>query len=195
MLLADSLTDQTAVEQPELARFADVSPDSAHAAALARLHDRGLLNGYADGSYQPDALLTRAEFCVIASTLSDSDSTAGAPVFTDVYQGYWAQAAIEKMAAQNILQGDGDRSFGSSAMETASVSVSCVSRGRSKNRSIARVLCPISLRKEKGISAETRFFFSFRSIRTAPFDCSMCRKHDIIRIQTGKRSAVRNGAY
>lgn len=111
VLLADSLTDQTAVEQPELARFADVSPDSAHAAALARLHDRGLLNGYADGSYQPDALLTRAEFCVIASTLSDSDSTAGAPVFTDVYQGYWAQAAIEKMAAQNILQGDGDGCF------------------------------------------------------------------------------------
>lgn len=110
-LLADSLVDQSAAEQPALARFTDVTPGSAQADALAKLHDRGVLNGYAEGSYHPDAQITRAEFCVIASALSDNTSSDGAPSFTDVPDGYWARDVISKMAAQGILQGDGEGTF------------------------------------------------------------------------------------
>ena len=110
-LLADSLVDQSAAEQPALARFTDVTPGSVHADALAKLHDRGVLNGYAEGSYHPDAQITRAEFCVIASALSDNTSSDGAPSFTDVPDDYWARDVISKMAAQGILKGDGDGAF------------------------------------------------------------------------------------
>lgn len=110
-LLSDSLVDQSAAEQPALARFTDVTPGSVHADALAKLHDRGVLNGYAEGSYHPDAQITRAEFCVIASALSDNTSLDGAPSFTDVPDGYWARDVISKMAAQGILQGDGEGTF------------------------------------------------------------------------------------
>lgn len=110
-LLTDSLADQSAAEQPALARFTDVAPGSAQADALAKLHDRGLLNGYADGSYHPDAHITRAEFCVIASALSEDTAADGAPSFTDVPDGHWAHDVIARMAAQGILQGDGDGTF------------------------------------------------------------------------------------
>src|SRR5699024_8446969 len=70
-------------------------------------------------------------------------------------------------------------------METASVSVSRVSRGSSKNRSMARVSCPRALRKSNGISADTRFFPS-SCIPVTPSDCSMCRRRDIIRIPNEK---------
>ena len=110
-LLANSLADQSAAEQSALARFTDVAPGSAHADALAKLRDRGLLNGYADGSYRPEAQITRAEFCVIASALSENISSDGAPSFTDVPGGHWAHDVIARMAAQGILQGDGDGTF------------------------------------------------------------------------------------
>ena len=110
-LLADSLVDQSAAEQPELVRFTDVTQGGAQANALAKLHDRGLLKGYADGSFHPDAQITRAEFCVIASALSASEPAGGAPSFTDVPDDYWAQEVIARMAAQGILKGSGNGLF------------------------------------------------------------------------------------
>lgn len=110
-LLADSLVDQSAAEQPGLVRFTDVTQGGAQADALAKLHDRGLLKGYADGSFHPDAQITRAEFCVIASALSASEPAGGAPSFTDVPDGYWAQEVIARMAAQGILKGSGNGLF------------------------------------------------------------------------------------
>lgn len=110
-LLEDSLADQSAAEQPALARFTDVAPGSAQADALAKLHDRSLLNGYADGSYHPDAQITRAEFCVIASALSADTAADSTPMFSDVPGGYWAHDVIAKMSEQGVLQGDGDGTF------------------------------------------------------------------------------------
>ena len=110
-LLADSLVDQSAAEQSGLVRFTDVTQGGAQADALAKLHDRGLLKGYADGSFHPDAQITRAEFCVIASALSASEPAGGALSFADVPDDYWAQEVIARMAAQGILKGSGNGLF------------------------------------------------------------------------------------
>lgn len=59
----------------------------------------------------PEAQITRAEFCVIASALSADTAADGAPSFTDVPGGYWAHDVIARMAAQGILKGDGDGTF------------------------------------------------------------------------------------
>ena len=110
-LLADSLVDQSAAEQPDLSRFTDITPGSTQADALAKLHDRGLLNGYADGSYRPQEKITRAEFCVIASALAKDNSKAGGQSFRDVSDSHWAYDVIAGMAAQEILKGYGDGTF------------------------------------------------------------------------------------
>lgn len=110
-LLADCLVDQSAAEQPDLERFTDVISGSAQANALAKLHDRGLLNGYADGSYCPQEKITRVEFCVIASALTKDTSKAGGQSFRDVPDNHWAYDMIAGMAAQGILEGYGDGTF------------------------------------------------------------------------------------
>ena len=110
-LLADSLVDQSAAEQPDLSRFTDITPGSTQADALAKLHDRGLLNGYADGSYRPQEKITRAEFCVIASALAKDNSKTGEQSFRDVSDSHWAHDVIAGMAAQGILKGYGDGTF------------------------------------------------------------------------------------
>ena len=48
---------------------------------------------------------------MIASALSASGSADGALSFSDVPGGYWAHDMIAKMAAQGVLQGDGDGTF------------------------------------------------------------------------------------
>ena len=110
-LLADCLVDQSAAEQPDLERFTDVISGSAQANALAKLHDRGLLNGYADGSYCPQEKITRVEFCVIASALTKDTSKAGGQSFRDVPDNHWAYDVIAGMAAQGILEGYDDGTF------------------------------------------------------------------------------------
>ena len=110
-LLADSLVDQSAAEQPDLSRFTDITPGSTQPDALAKLHDRGLLNGYADGSYRPQEKITRAEFCVIASALAKDNSKTGGQLFRDVSDSHWAHDVIAGMAAQGILKGYGDGTF------------------------------------------------------------------------------------
>lgn len=111
VLLADSLIDQTAPERNELARFSDVAPGGAQADALAKLSDRGLVNGYEDGAFRPDAAITRAEFCVIADALSAGGAAGGTAVFSDVYTGYWAQDVIARMSAAGMLKGYPDGTF------------------------------------------------------------------------------------
>lgn len=110
-LLEDSLVDQSAAEQPDLSRFTDITPGSAQADALAKLHDRGLLNGYVDGSYRPQEKITRAEFCKIASALAKDNPKAGEQSFRDVPDSYWAHDVITGMAVQGILEGYGDGTF------------------------------------------------------------------------------------
>lgn len=110
-LLADSLVDQSVAEQLDLSRFTDITPGSTQADALAKLHDRGLLNGYADGSYRPQEKITRAEFCVIASALEKDNSKASGQSFQDVPDSYWAHDVIAVMAVQGILEGYSDGTF------------------------------------------------------------------------------------
>ncbi len=110
-LLAECLVDQSAAEQSDLERFTDVTSGSAQANALAKLHGRGLLNGYADGSYRPQEKITRAEFCTIASALTKDTSKAGGQSFRDVPDNHWAHDVIAGMAAQGILEGYGDDTF------------------------------------------------------------------------------------
>lgn len=104
-LIAESLIDQSAVERPELPRFTDASSD-----ALSRLHDRGLLRGYEDGSFHPDAAITRAEFCSLVDTLAPAGTAAG-PSFSDVGGGYWAHKVISRMAGLGYLKGDPEGTF------------------------------------------------------------------------------------
>ena len=110
-LLAQNLRDQSAAEQSGLARFSDVALGSETADALAQLHDRGLLNGYPDGTFRPDHPITRAEFCAIASTLLRDGTSSAVPAFTDVPASHWAYGVISRMAAQGILLGGGDGTF------------------------------------------------------------------------------------
>ncbi|SET68337.1 X2-like carbohydrate binding domain-containing protein [Paenibacillus sp. NFR01] len=89
--------------------FGDVSSGSWAAEAIAKVTKLGLMQGYPDGSFQPDRPLTRAELASLIVSLLPEASGQGQG-FTDI-TGSWAKAAILKAQAAGILKGYPDGTF------------------------------------------------------------------------------------
>jgi uncharacterized repeat protein (TIGR02543 family) len=81
------------------AEFSDVVSGSWCNDAIATLSKCGLVKGYPDGTFKPNAKITRAEFAVIASRLSSAEST-GKSNFADVSDSHWA--AVEVALIENL---------------------------------------------------------------------------------------------
>jgi uncharacterized repeat protein (TIGR02543 family) len=90
--------------------FSDVSADAWYAEAVNAMAQGGYINGYPDGSFRPNANITRAEFVAMVVRFLDEAETTG--TFTDVQPGYWAYAAITRAAAAGWIDGYPDGTFG-----------------------------------------------------------------------------------
>lgn len=94
--------------------FSDVdSINNQEAVAIAT--GLGIFDGYDDGSFKPEKVVTRAEMAVvIAKILHGADvnpaNFAGAGKFTDVPA--WAEGYVNLVAALGIIEGYGDGKFG-----------------------------------------------------------------------------------
>lgn len=80
--------------------FAYPDVDSSYWAAkeINELSEQGVLVGYPDGSFQPDELVTRAEFAAMAiKALGQEHAQVAQPVtFADIAPDFWAYDAIQK---------------------------------------------------------------------------------------------------
>ncbi len=73
------------------ADFSDLPSSHWAYAAVSELSDAGIVSGRGDGTFDPEALVTRAEFVKMADTSSDET----APVYTDVSEDHWGFAFIQ----------------------------------------------------------------------------------------------------
>lgn len=98
------------------ASFTDINASSSVGTAIVTLSRLGILNGYGDGSFQPDELLTRAQFAKIAVHMLGEEKNAASysasTVFGDVPSGSWASGYINYIAERGIINGYPDGSFG-----------------------------------------------------------------------------------
>ncbi len=78
--------------------------------AISTLSNMGILKGYEDGTFHPDAPVTRAEFAVIAARFSDGAADDYA-TFSDVPNDYWATKEIAKAAKLGWIKGYTDGTF------------------------------------------------------------------------------------
>lgn len=69
-----------------------------------------LVNGTADGKFEPDKSITRAEFCQILYLMS-GQTTDGAHNFTDVNVGDWFTNAVAWAVKSGITQGTSETTF------------------------------------------------------------------------------------
>lgn len=73
------------------------------------VYEQKLMNGYEDGSFKPDAGITRAEFCTVMYRFLNLEPENG-KVFEDT-DGHWAQSYISALAAKGIVSGVSEVSF------------------------------------------------------------------------------------
>ena len=84
--------------------FSDVSLSSWYGVAVNTLAKLGALNGYADGTFDPEAPITRAEFVKVVA-LCFPMKTGDIP-FPDVSEKHWARKYISSAIAYGWIGGD-----------------------------------------------------------------------------------------
>ncbi|SHH12652.1 conserved repeat domain-containing protein/Listeria/Bacterioides repeat-containing protein [Anaerosphaera aminiphila DSM 21120] len=90
--------------------YNDVGAETWYNNAISTLSNAKAVTGYPDGSFKPNAKITRGEFATMASRfLSDTSSLANNK-FTDV-KGNWAENEINKLASLGLISGYTDGSF------------------------------------------------------------------------------------
>jgi parallel beta-helix repeat protein len=74
---------------------------------------KGLIRGFPDGTFKPEASITRAEYAaIIAKTFElPRQSGTGTVTFTDVPANFWASAAINQAAGMGFVSGFPDGTF------------------------------------------------------------------------------------
>jgi len=99
-------------DHPEAAggRFSDVPDGEWYAEAVNCLAELGIIDGYPDGSFKPDATMTRAEFATLASRF-DELGAVDADIFEDVPPTHWAVAYINSAYAKGWINGYPDGTF------------------------------------------------------------------------------------
>ena len=81
-------------------------------AAVEFLQQRGILDGYADGSFKPDNAINRAESIkVLLESLGESPLAGGVSEFSDVPADAWFAGYVNKAKQKGIVKGYSDGSF------------------------------------------------------------------------------------
>ena len=108
-MFARLLTEQMEANKSYPASFSDVT--SAHWAAnyIGYMEQFGIVRGYSDGTFRPNAPITRAEFAAICCRFEQL--TDGAAAFTDVPASHWAAKSIAYAATRGWVTGYADGTF------------------------------------------------------------------------------------
>jgi len=108
-MFARLLAEKMAADQTYSNTFSDVAKSHWAANYIGYMQQFGIITGYADGSFRPDASVTRAEFAAIASRFERL--TEGTKSFSDVPSSHWAAKYINFAATRGWVNGYADGTF------------------------------------------------------------------------------------
>ncbi|MBM3231249.1 S-layer homology domain-containing protein [Candidatus Peregrinibacteria bacterium] len=95
--------------------FSDVPPTHPNASAISFVREEGIVKGYSDGSFKPDARINRAEFTkiIIGATFGPENIEACelTSLFSDVSAGDWFAPFVCLAKKENIIAGYPDGTF------------------------------------------------------------------------------------
>lgn len=122
-LLTDKARDANLTDRSP---YPDVSAGDWCNKAIATLSRMGILSGYEDGSFRPNATVTRAEFAAMAARFDTEAKPVDTP-FTDL-TGCWAADEIAKAYGKGWVNGYGDNTFRPNGPITRAEAVTLINR-------------------------------------------------------------------
>ena len=101
------------IAQADSARpnFIDLPPQHWAKGFIDPLVQKGWLSGFRDGTFQPDAPMTRAQFAALLAGAFDPQPQRPAVRFRDVPDNFWAAAVIQQVYRAQFISGFPDLSF------------------------------------------------------------------------------------
>ena len=94
------------------ASFKDVRGNEYYATAAKTLADKGILNGYENGTFGASKAITRAEMAtIICRVLGQKSLSKTSTKFWDTSSSHWASGYVKYAADRGIIGGDGNGKF------------------------------------------------------------------------------------
>lgn len=104
-LTVSSLAPFTITAPASAQAFSDIQGSWA-ASCISELTQRGVLSGYPDGTFRPNAAVTRAEFAaMVGKAFPSAPRTRTAVSFVDVPSNFWASNAINTATQTGFMSG------------------------------------------------------------------------------------------
>ena len=122
-LLTDDVRDENLTKTN---RYSDVAATSWYNTAVSTLSSMGIITGYPDGTFRPNAAITRAEFAAIAARF-DNDGDKTAAKFSDI-ASHWAKDEISIAYNNGWITGYPDGTFGPQRDITRAETMTLVNR-------------------------------------------------------------------
>ena len=122
--------------------YSDVAAGSWYNNAISTMSSAGIVNGYPDGTFRPDAPITRAEMAKMISLFAKLDKTENR--FTDI-AGHWAEAYIKLAAGNGWIEGYPDGSFKPQQSITRAETMTMINRVLERVPSTISHLLPYSV--------------------------------------------------
>ena len=122
-LLTDDVRDENLTKTN---RYSDVAATSWYNTAVSTLSSMGIITGYPDGTFRPNAAITRAEFAAIAARF-DNDGDKTAAKFSDIAI-HWAKDEISIAYNNGWITGYPDGTFGPQRDITRAETMTLVNR-------------------------------------------------------------------
>ena len=107
--------------------FTDVPANQWYAKAVMTLAGKGVISGYPDGTFKPDASITRAEFVTMAMNFANAEKGTACS-FPDVPQNMWYYGAIAGATQNGWISGYPDGTFGPDRYITRAEVTSVINR-------------------------------------------------------------------
>ncbi len=123
------LTDETRESYwSQSSGFTDVASGAWYNNAVSTLTRAGILDGYEDGSFRPNASITRAEFTKIAVSFFKHVGGASSSPFNDVPESAWYAEFVKAAAELGLIDGYEDGTFRPNAPITRAEACTIVNR-------------------------------------------------------------------
>ena len=107
--------------------YTDVAADSWYNNAISTLSNMGIINGYEDGTFKPNAPITRAEFTAIATRFFDYTAEYDG-AFNDVSRSAWYADCVQAAVDMGLVDGYPDGGFHPNSNITRAEAVTIVNR-------------------------------------------------------------------
>ena len=122
-LLTDDVRDENLTKTN---RYSDVTRADWYNTAVSTLSSMGIITGYPDGTFRPNAAITRAEFAAIAARF-DNDGDKTAAKFSDI-ASHWAKDEISIAYNNGWINGYPNGTFGPQRDITRAETMTLVNR-------------------------------------------------------------------